>query len=240
MSVDALAGLANAVDQDGAATEARARLDAILRHRPQPRAAGPRATPDLVLLGQVLKPGDRLAVVGPSGCGKTTAVETLLGLRGETTLPRAAFAWLPQDAALIAGTVRDNLRLADPKATDEQMWGVLEAAALADRIRAAPLGLSAFLGDDGERLSGGERRRLALARAYLRDAPWLLLDEPTEGLDAATEATVVERLRQRLEQTGQGLVLISHRPAPAAVCERRVEMGTEPQNAKKLVIPAGA
>lgn len=240
MSVDALAGLANAFDQDGAATEARARLDAILRHRPRPRAAGPQDTPDLALLGQVLKPGDRLAVVGPSGCGKTTAVEALLGLRGETALPRTAFAWLPQDAGLIAGTVRDNLRLADPKATDEQMWGVLEAAALADRIRAAPQGLSAFLGDDGERLSGGERRRLALARAYLRDAPWLLLDEPTEGLDAATEARVVERLRQRLDETGQGLVLISHRPAPATLCERRVEMGAEPQNAKKLVIPAGA
>ncbi|PZQ48493.1 MAG: ABC transporter ATP-binding protein, partial [Phenylobacterium zucineum] len=158
----------------------------------------------------------------------------------QAALPRSTFAWLPQDAGLIAGTVRDNLRLAAPKATDAQLWDVLEAAALADRIRAAPQGLAAYLGDDGERLSGGERRRLALARAYLRDAPWLLLDEPTEGLDAATEMLVVDRLRERLDRTGQGLVLVSHRAAPTAVCGRRVEMGANAPNAKKLAIPAEA
>lgn len=221
--VDALAGLAHAFDQDGAAREARERLDTILRHKPQapPRLEG---VPALTILGETLQPGERLAVVGRSGCGKTTAIETLLGLRGETSYPRAAFAWLPQDAGLIAGTVRDNLRLAAPKATDDQLWAVLEDAALADRIRAAPQGLAAYLGDDGERLSGGERRRLALARAYLRDAPWLLLDEPTEGLDAATEARVVTRLEARLARTGQGLIVVSHRPAPAALCGRVLRM----------------
>lgn len=225
MSIEALAGLANAFDQDGAANEARERLDAILRHRPQPAAPRPETAPSLTILGQTLKPGDRLAVVGPSGCGKTTAVETLLGLRDTPSpLPRAAFAWLPQDAGLVAGTVRENLRLAAAQATDAQLWEVLEDTALADRIRAAPQGLAAYLGDDGERLSGGERRRLALARAYLRDAPWLLLDEPTEGLDAATEALVVERLERRLQRTGQGVVLVSHRPAPAAICGRVVRM----------------
>jgi ATP-binding cassette subfamily C protein CydC len=226
MSVDALAALAHAFDQDGAAVEARDRLDAILRHRPQPAEPAPETAPSLTLLGQTLLPGERLAVVGPSGCGKTTAIETLLGLRGAPSpYPRNAFAWLPQDAGLIAGTVRENLRLAAPKATDDQLWGVLEAAALADRIRAAPEGLGAYLGDDGERLSGGERRRLALARAYLRDAPWLLLDEPTEGLDAVTERLVIERLEARLQRTGQGLVLVSHRPAPAAICGQSVRMG---------------
>ena len=234
MSVDALAGLAHAFDQDGAAAAARQRLNTILEHRPRPEPAREGA-PALTLLGQRLDPGERLAVVGPSGCGKTTAIETLLGLRGENARPRSAFAWLPQDAGLIAGTVRDNLRLAAPKATDAEMWDVLEAAALADRIRAAPQGLAAYVGDDGERLSGGERRRLALARAYLRDAPWLLLDEPTEGLDASTEALVVARLRERLDRTGQGLVLISHRPAPAAVCGRRVDFSN--LNTPNDVIP---
>ncbi|MBO9543795.1 ATP-binding cassette domain-containing protein [Caulobacter sp.] len=224
MGVDALASLAHAFDQDGAAREACERLDTILRH--QPRAAPKlEAVPTLTILGETLAPGERLAIVGPSGCGKTTAIETLLGLRGESALPRAAFAWLPQDAGLVAGTVRENLRLAAPKATDDELWQVLEDAALADRIRAAPQGLAAYLGDNGERLSGGERRRLALARAYLRDAPWLLLDEPTEGLDAATEALVVERLDARLQRTGQGLILVSHRPAPAALCGRVVRMG---------------
>ncbi|WP_297516132.1 ATP-binding cassette domain-containing protein, partial [uncultured Caulobacter sp.] len=224
MSVEALSGLAQAFDQDGAADAARTRLDAILRHAPRAPDPRPAATPVLTVLGQSLAPGERFAIVGPSGCGKTTAIESLLGLRGGTAPPRATLAWLPQDAGLIAGTVRDNLRLAAPRATDEQMWDVLEAAALADRIRAAPEGLSAYLGDEGERLSGGERRRLALARAYLRDAPWLLLDEPTEGLDPATEARVVARLDARLRRTGQGLVVISHRPAPTAICGRRLDM----------------
>ncbi|UAL13097.1 ATP-binding cassette domain-containing protein [Caulobacter segnis] len=228
MSVEALAGLAQAFDQSGAAAEARRRLDAILRHAPRPAVPAPATPPSLSLLGQTLTPGKRLAVVGASGCGKTTAIETLLGLGrhgGEDASARAAIAWLPQDAGLIAGTVRENLRLAAPKATDAMLWAVLEDAALADRIRAAPEGLGAWLGDDGERLSGGERRRLALARAYLREAAWLVLDEPTEGLDAATEAKVVERLDARLTRTGQGLVLVSHRPAPTAICGRRVEMG---------------
>lgn len=225
MSIEVLGGLVAALDQDGAACAARERLDAILQHRPQP-AAAPTAAP--VLLGQTLRPGERLAIVGPSGCGKTTAVETLLGLRGEDAAARSLFAWLPQDAALIAGTVRDNLRLAAPGAADTQLWAVLEDAALAERVRATPGGLDAFVGDDGERLSGGERRRLALARAYLRDAAWLLLDEPTEGLDPATEACVVARLEQRLDRTGQGLVLISHRPAPAAICDRVLAM-SEPR-----------
>ncbi|MET3668105.1 ATP-binding cassette domain-containing protein [Caulobacter sp. 1776] len=238
MSIDALSGLAQAFDQNGAATEARARLDAILRHTPRAAERKPETAPALTILGRTLAPGERMAVLGPSGCGKTTAIEALLGLRGApSSYPRSAFAWLPQDAGLVAGTVRDNLRLAAPNATDAQLWQALEDACLADRVRAAPGGLAAYLGDDGERLSGGERRRLALARAYLRDAPWLLLDEPTEGLDAATEALVVERLERRLDRTGQGLVLVSHRAAPAAVCGVRVVMGAPVNN---RVIPAEA
>ncbi|WP_313576932.1 ATP-binding cassette domain-containing protein, partial [Brevundimonas sp.] len=80
--------------------------------------------------------------------------------------------------------------------------------------------LDVALGENGARLSGGERRRLGLARAYLRPAPWLVLDEPTEGLDAATEAQVLDRLSQRLQRTGQGLILVSHRPAPLALCDQ--------------------
>jgi len=120
----------------------------------------------------------------------------------------------------MAGTVRENLRLAAPTADDAQLWAVLEDAGLAERIRAAPGGLDAPLGENGARLSGGERRRMGLARAYLRLAPWLVLDEPTEGLDAATEAQVLDRLSQRLQRTGQGLILVSHRPAPLALCDQ--------------------
>lgn len=240
MSVEALSGLAHAFDQDGAAGEARDRLNALLRHTPRPASAPLAEAPVLTLLDQTLQPGERLAIVGPSGCGKTTLVETLLGLRGETApLPRAAFAWLPQDAGLIAGTVRENLRLAAPQASDAMLWEALEDAALADRVRAAPSGLSAYLGDDGERLSGGERRRLALARAYLRAAPWLLLDEPTEGLDPTTETRVVEGLERRLARTGQGLVLISHRPAPVQICDRVLRLGETSHEKGPTVAPPG-
>ena len=134
---------------------------------------------------------------------------------------RAAFAHAPQDAAMIAGTVRANLSLAGAH-PDEALWDALADAALEARVRALPQGLDTWIGENGERLSGGERRRLSLARALLRDAPWLLLDEPTEGLDPATEALVVQRLDARLKRTGQGLVLVSHRPAPHALCDREL------------------
>ena len=100
------------------------------------------------------------------------------------------------------------------------LWAVLADAAIDARIRALPDGLDTWIGENGERLSGGERRRIALARAYLRSAPWLLLDEPTESLDAATEAEVVNRLERRLQRTGQGLLLASHRPLPHRLCAR--------------------
>ena len=89
---------------------------------------------------------------------------------------RAAFAHAPQDAAMIAGTVRANLALAGPHA-EEALWNALTDAALDARVRALPQGLDTWIGENGERLSGGERRRLSLARALLRDAPWLLLDD---------------------------------------------------------------
>ena len=79
-----------------------------------------------------------------------------------------------------------------------------------------------LIGAGGERLSGGERRRLGLARAYLRRAPWLLLDEPTEGLDAQTEAAVVEALERRLTRLRQGVVIASHRPAPLMLCAKNL------------------
>ena len=191
--------------------------------------------------------GARIAVSGPSGCGKTTLLEGLLALRElphqaawldgvdvATLAPaqrRRAFAWLPQDAMLVSGTVRDNLELAradanpiqaDVLANDDALWTALHDAALDDLVRALPLGLASWIGEDGARLSGGERRRLALARAYVSAAPWLLLDEPTEGLDADTERVVVARLDARLARTGQGLVIVSHRPAAAALATRVV------------------
>lgn len=229
-----------AAEHDEAQAAAVVRLDAMLGEARPPRAEPP-AGRVLEIDGLPLKPGDRLAVTGPSGAGKTSLLEALLGLRdapagrirvdghplegAQEGWARPLFAYAPQDARLITGTVADNLRLAAPQADDAALWATLEDARLDDRVRRLDGGLTAWLGDGGEILSGGEQRRLALARALLRPAPWLLLDEPTEGLDRAMEAEIVERLAKRLARTGQGLILVSHRPAPLALCDLRLETG---------------
>lgn len=187
-----------------------------------------------------LEPPRRLAVTGATGLGKTTLIERLMGLRSNTDqslavagvpscdqdcgVLRRQFSYAAQEVRLLTGSVRTNLRIADPAATDDDLWGALEDADLADRIRLSPHGLDMQLGENGACLSGGERRRLALARAYLRSAPWLVLDEPTEGLDASCEARVIEGLRRRLDRSGQGLIVISHRPAPRSLCDTVVEV----------------
>jgi len=244
MAVDGLSAVVAAFDQDGAADQAARRLDSLLQYAPPPPTAPQKVkapeAPTLHLAGEDLAPGERVAILGPSGAGKTTLLERLLALRpcapgtlrlnGEdlsTMTPeaaRAAFSASPQDAALMAGTVAQNLRLAAPEAPDDALWDALRDAGLDARIAAAAQGLNTWLGDNGERLSGGERRRLSLARALLRPAPWLLLDEPTEGLDAATEALVMARLAARLDRTGQGLLLVSHRPALLALCGRQIQI----------------
>jgi ATP-binding cassette subfamily C protein CydC len=237
MALEGLAGLGKAFEQAAGADAAAARLDAVLVHAPSRPARLALVAPRLFVDGQQLEPGARLVLTGASGVGKTTVLEQLLGLRAvpsgryflggvdvarlDVGVLRHAFAHAPQDAAMIAGTVRANLGLAGAH-TDEALWDALADAALEARVRALPQGLDTWIGENGERLSGGERRRLSLARALLRDAPWLLLDEPTEGLDPATEALVIQRLDGRLKRTGQGLVLVSHRPAPRTLCDQEL------------------
>ena len=235
--IEAAGALVASFRQSGAAAEAVERLGELLDD-PAPEAGAAPAgdaitltTPNLTLAS-----GSRLAITGPSGAGKTTLIERLMALRapvaGEMSLGgidlagadvravRSRFAYAAQDVRLLAGTVRENLALARADLAAADLWAALETADLADRVRAMPAGLDTPLGDNGERLSGGERRRLGLARACLRPAAWLVLDEPTEGLDAATEARVLERLDQWLATTGQGLILVSHRPAPVALCDQ--------------------
>ncbi|MDE2356937.1 MAG: ATP-binding cassette domain-containing protein [Alphaproteobacteria bacterium] len=239
----ALAGLEGpavllaAGSERGALRAAQARLDAVFAASPPAKApalAPPSPAAKLSLDGLRLEPGARWALVGPSGAGKTSLLEMCLGLRpatpgriviGETPLEqtpegwaRRLFAWAPQDPRLTTGPLGEALRLGAPEAPDEDILALIDAFGLTERLRQTSDGLDMWIGEGGEILSGGERRRLSLIRALLRPAPWLLLDEPTEGLDPEVEARVVAGLRARLDRTGQGLILVSHRPAPLALC----------------------
>jgi ATP-binding cassette subfamily C protein CydC len=185
-----------------------------------------------------LEPGETVALTGPSGSGKSTVLLLVAGAispsEGQIRLggrplhdwsPEAlkrAIAMVPQRHALIAGTLAENLRLAAPGADEAALWRALEAVSLDDTVRAKG-GLDATLGFRGAGLSGGEARRLVLARAILRDPALLLLDEPTEGLDTDTAARVMAGIRAALPRAA--ILLAAHRPGEIAFADRimRVE-----------------
>jgi ATP-binding cassette subfamily C protein CydC len=140
--------------------------------------------------------GERVALVGHSGAGKSTLLALIAGelspRRGR--LQAQACSWLTQRTELFQDSVRDNLLLAQPQASDSQLWHALRASGLAADIMQLPHGLDTLLGEGGLGLSGGQSRRLALARLLLQPADCWLLDEPTEGLDSATASDVLSRL----------------------------------------------
>ena len=172
-----------------------------------------------------LEPGRKVAVVGPSGSGKSTLANLILRFRvpqgGEIRLGgrslseyaqedvRRLVSVVPQSTHVFNDTLRNNLLLADPEANDEALELALERARISSFIERLPDGLDTYVGEHGSRLSGGERRRLAVARALLKDAPLLVLDEPTANLDTVTElevlASVWEAARDR------AALLVTHR-----------------------------
>ena len=169
--------------------------------------------------------GARVAILGPSGAGKSTIAALLLKLVAPVSgqirlggtdvslLPAEALrhriAYLGQTTQLFADTIRNNLLLGDPAADDARLWAALEAAQVADVVSALPDGLDAWVGEGGATLSGGQGRRLALARTLLMDAPILVLDEPCAGLDSATEQEFFKVLNNVTE--GRTVLLILHR-----------------------------
>ena len=122
---------------------------------------------------------------------------------------RARVAWLGQATQLFADTVRANLLLGNPDAVEDELWRALERAQVADVVCALPDGLDTWLGEGGAGLSGGQARRIALARTLLRDAPVLILDGPAAGLDVETERAFLETLN--MATSGRTVVLIVHR-----------------------------
>jgi thiol reductant ABC exporter CydD subunit len=198
------------------------------------------ARPGTVLdgLDLELSPGETVALVGESGAGKSTVAQLLLGLLQPTSGRvaigavdlrschpdswRRRVAWVPQHPTMFRGTVAENIRLGDPAASDRR---VREAAALAgadEFIRDLPCGYDTPIGDGRRPLSPGERRRIGLARAFLRDAALVILDEPTADLDPRSVAAVsraVERLRR-----GRTVLLIAHRPELIERADRVVRL----------------
>jgi ATP-binding cassette, subfamily C, bacterial CydC len=184
-----------------------------------------------------LAEGERVAVVGVSGSGKSTLVELLLRFRnyqGSITiggvelrdcatdeLNRLLVA-LPQAPHLFNATIRDNILLGRTL-SDQQLSELVEDCGLDAWIATLPLGLDTPVGETGSAVSGGEARRIALARTLVTDAPVVLLDEPTEGLDGATEQLVVQRLHKRL--AGRSVLVVTHRPTVLALAQRVVRIG---------------
>ena len=171
-----------------------------------------------------LAPGRRVALMGPSGAGKSTLAQLLVRFRdpdaGSVRIGgvdqrelaqddvRRAVTFAAQDAHLFNTTLRENVQLARREASEEELWEALEAAGAADWVHTLPDGLDTLVGEDGGALSGGQRQRVALARALLSDARFLVLDEPTAHLDAATAESV---MRAILTGAGQrGVLVITH------------------------------
>ena len=188
-----------------------------------------------------IRAGESVALVGPSGSGKTTITRLLLRLLDlesgrilldgqnlrEYTLDasRAAIALVPQQPQLFTGSILENVRLARSDATESQVWRALEAANLAEEIRAMPRGLETMLGEAGSGISGGQAQRLSIARALLLEAPIIILDEPTSALDAHSEAAVKRTLE--LVRGTRTVIVIAHRLTTVESVDRIVvlEMG---------------
>jgi ATP-binding cassette subfamily C protein CydD len=185
-----------------------------------------------------LRPGETVALVGESGAGKSTVGSLLVLLAAPTAGAvsvggvdlagcrpeewRGHVAWLPQRPTLFRGTVADNIRLGSPRADDARVRAAATLAGADRVVRDLPDGYATVVGDGGRPLSAGERQRIALARAFLRDAPLVVLDEPTANLDAESAelvAEAVERLR-----AGRTMLLIAHRPELVRHADRVVTL----------------
>ena len=180
--------------------------------------------------------GETVVLVGPSGAGKSTVLELLLGFvrpdAGRVTINGADIAsivpaalarmtaWIGQNPVIFAGTIRDNIRFGREDATEAEVESAARAARIAQFADALPLGLDTPVGEGGYGLSGGQAQRISIARAFVRNAPLLLLDEPTAHLDPATEADVLDSLGRLA--LGRTVILASHSTAAHAFAGRRL------------------
>lgn len=197
-----------------------------------------RARPVLSDYSLRIETGERVVITGPSGSGKTTLLTLAQGLlapRHGTVLiagspagspaARAELAVVEQSTFLFTGTIAENLRVAKPDASDEELWAALDAAELRDDLERAPDGLATQVGESGLAISGGQAQRVAIARAFLRDASVLLLDEPTAQVDLRSERLITSALTKLAE--GRTVVMVSHRPTSILAADRVISLGTD-------------
>jgi thiol reductant ABC exporter CydC subunit len=184
--------------------------------------------------------GRAVALVGPSGAGKSTLAELLVRFRdpdgGRVTLGgadvrelrqdelRGAVVLCAQDAAIFTTTVAENVRLARPGASDDEVQAALELVGLGPWLAASPAGLQTLVGEQGARLSGGQRQRVVLARAVLSEARFVILDEPTAHLDPVAARELLTLLAGRARARGQGLLAIVHGAADLAAFDDVLEL----------------
>ncbi len=197
--------------------------------------------------------GETVLLVGPSGSGKSTVLEILLGFAapqsGRVTVNGAPIAtivpqalsrltsWIGQRPVLFAGTLGENIRFGRPDATDAEFAEAVRASRLDTLVEQLPAGLETRIGEGGHGLSGGQAQRVAVARAFLKNAPLLLLDEPTSHLDPATEGELLDSLRRLA--LGRTVLLASHSAAAHAFAGRRIALGTRP-GTRDALAEAGA
>jgi ATP-binding cassette subfamily B protein len=199
--------------------------------------------------------GARVGVVGPTGAGKTTLIHLLARFydpqQGEILLDgidirqvrladlRRQFSFVFQDSVLFATTMAENIAYARPEATQDEIEEAARAANIHEFIAGLPDGYQTRVGEGGMSLSGGERQRVGVARAFLCDAPILVLDEPTSALDVRTEAAIVEAIERLMR--GRTTFVISHRREALAACELRLELRQgRAEPAPREVLPVGA
>lgn len=174
-----------------------------------------------------VKTGETIALVGPSGSGKSTLIKLLVGLyrpaKGRILINeismdqldlehlRAGFGLVTQETHLFAGTIKENLLFVNPEATDQDLWDVLNKASCHRLMERADKGLDTYIGEGGVKVSGGEKQRLAIARALLRKPKILIFDEATSALDSLTEEDIIQTIRHISQQKTHIVVMVAHR-----------------------------
>jgi ATP-binding cassette subfamily B protein len=192
----------------------------VFRHRDAPQNA-------LDGISFEANTGDTIAFVGPSGSGKSTLVKLLVGLyvpvSGEVLYnnisgkeiwlneARRQLGFVTQETNLFSGTIKDNLQFVKPDATDEEIYAAMQKASCTNLLARSPKGIDTQIGEGGLKMSGGEKQRLSIARALIRNPRLLIFDEATSALDSITEEEITATVREISDLREQITILIAHR-----------------------------